>query len=1011
MDATKRAVFLLLLLFQLFLLPATPPALAAFEGEWSGNTDDDGRVFFQIADNNIITFRIGDICVYGGTGSSGECFEAYLSPISAPISGNSFNFSGIYLDITGTFTASNVCGGTWNYHDPFLGYGSGTWTAYFPAPPLIVLSSPPQDFSEQLINTSSDTLTYTLSNSDGGIATGSVFLTGPDDDQFELVSGGGNFALAHGERKDILVRFTPSSEGFKTATLSAQGDIPANDTDATLTGTGIYPILSVDPDVAIVSIDEGQTTFSVANAGTGTMPWSVQKDPSDSWFSIEIGESGANSGSIVVSYQANYWDARVGTIAVAAPNAANSPIEVEIRQEGGRLPELILTPGDYNFGNRLIGTSTDTFVFTMRNQGGGNASGVVSLGGTNADQFQIINGEGFFSLAHEEQKQIYVRFFPTTTGEKSAILMADGVSPSNDASAALEGIGVYPVLLLAPTQQNVPASIGITSFTVTNDGSGNMPWVAEVDQSSPWITIKDGSSGINNGSVTIEYEANDGDERTGFILVTADGAGNSPQAFQLFQAAYRPEWKLTASDGASTDRFGNSVSLSGNLAIVGANNNDDQGTDSGSAYVFEQINDEWIQQAKLTADDGARTDRFGSSVSISGDFAIVGAFLDDDNGTDSGSVYVFERINDEWIQHAKLTADDGASGDNFGRSVGISGNFAIVGADGDDDNGASSGSAYVFERLSGAWMQRSKLTASDGENGDRFGYSVSIYGNFCIVGAVWDDDNGVNSGSAYVFEKPYGGWVDMTETAKLTAIDGEYSDSFGGSVSISGNFAIVGADGDDDNGASSGSAYIFERIADEWMQKSKLLASDGASTDRFGGAVSIYGDIAIVGAVNNYANGTRAGAAYIFERPVSGWVDMTETGKVSARDGVSGDIFGSSVSMSGDHVIVGAPGDDDHGEGSGSGYIYFLPLATPSWHCKGDFDHDGDVDGVDLSFFSQAFQTKDRLYEGDLDENGIIDADDLEIFAGELGIDVCAIGFFEDFNDGIADNWYSPDSR
>jgi len=209
---------------------------------------------------------------------------------------------------------------------------------------------------------------------------------------------------------------------------------------------------------------------------------------------------------------------------------------------------------------------------------------------------------------------------------------------------------------------------------------------------------------------------------------------------------------------------------------------------------------------------------------------------------------------------------------------------------------------------------------------DYFGSSVSISGDYAIVGAKYDDDNGFSSGSAYIFEKPVGGWLDMTETAKLTASDGAAEDYFGSSVSISGDYAIVGAYYDDDNGLSSGSAYIFEKPVGGWVdttETAKLTASDGSSSDYFGTAVSISGDYAIVG-----ANGRRA--AYIFKKSVDGRADMTETIKLTAS---LGDSFGNAVSISGSYAIVGASGDDDNGSNSGSAYVYFignfLPKATP----------------------------------------------------------------------------------
>jgi hypothetical protein len=275
--------------------------------------------------------------------------------------------------------------------------------------------------------------------------------------------------------------------------------------------------------------------------------------------------------------------------------------------------------------------------------------------------------------------------------------------------------------------------------------------------------------------------------------------------------------KLTASDGAAYDDFGYSVAISGDTVVVGTHYDDDNGFESGSAYVFERNQtgaDNWGQVAKLTASDAAADDRFGVSVAISGDTVVVGAWGDADNGTQSGSAYVFERNQtgaDNWGQVAKLTASDAAAGDWFGYSVAISGDTVVVGAPGDDDNGSQSGSAYVFGRnQTGAdnWGQVAKLTASDGAAGDWFGYSVAISGDTVVVGAPYDDDNGAYSGSAYVFERNQTGADNWGQVAKLTASDAAAVDCFGISVAISGDAGaiVVGADWDDDNGTDSGSA-------------------------------------------------------------------------------------------------------------------------------------------------------------------------------------------------------------
>jgi len=168
-------------------------------------------------------------------------------------------------------------------------------------------------------------------------------------------------------------------------------------------------------------------------------------------------------------------------------------------------------------------------------------------------------------------------------------------------------------------------------------------------------------------------------------------------------------------------------------------------------YVFKRTGTSWAQEAKLLASDGAAVDLFGRSVSISGDYAVVGAYFDDDNGSNSGSAYVFKRTGASWAQEAKLLPSDGAASDWFGITVSISGEYTVAGAYGDDDNGSSSGSAYLFKRTGTSWTEEAKLLLSDGAADDNFGYSVSISGDYAFVGLSGDDDNGDGSGSAYVY--------------------------------------------------------------------------------------------------------------------------------------------------------------------------------------------------------------------------------------------------------------------
>ena len=310
------------------------------------------------------------------------------------------------------------------------------------------------------------------------------------------------------------------------------------------------------------------------------------------------------------------------------------------------------------------------------------------------------------------------------------------------------------------------------------------------------------------------------------------------------------ENKITASDGASSDLFGFSVAVGNGRIVVGAYGD---GSFSGSAYIFDL---DGTQLAKITASDGAAGDYFGISVAVGNGRIVVGAIIDNDNGSNSGSAYIFDL---DGTQLAKITASDGAASDYFGGSVAVGNGRIVVSAYADDDNGSNSGSAYIFD-LDGTEL--AKITASDGAAGHQFGGSVAVGNGRIVVGATEDDNNGgflsQFQGSAYIFD------LDGTQLAKITASDAAGGDRFGESVAIGNGRIVVGAKDDDDNGFSSGSAYIFDL---DGTQLAKITASDGAADDLFGFSVAVGNGRIVVGAYGDNDNGSSSGSAYIYETP------------------------------------------------------------------------------------------------------------------------------------------------
>lgn len=277
------------------------------------------------------------------------------------------------------------------------------------------------------------------------------------------------------------------------------------------------------------------------------------------------------------------------------------------------------------------------------------------------------------------------------------------------------------------------------------------------------------------------------------------------------QADITEKLKWTPSDGAYADNFGTSVSIRGDYAVIGATGADTPILNSGAAYIFERSESGWTEVAKLVASDGAQSDFFGNAVAISGNHAVVGAYADDNGfGVDAGAVYFYKRsVAGEWGDQEKLVDVYGDDDEAFGWSVAIYGNMAIAGAyKHDDDSGKEdTGSAWVIVRFNNTWVPSKYLLAADRAVDDSFGYAVSISARDIIIGAFAGDGMMTDTGAAYVYHETSGTLPDTSweQVAKLVASDGSTGDKFGYSVSISGNYALVGDPQD-----STGTAYLFD---------------------------------------------------------------------------------------------------------------------------------------------------------------------------------------------------------
>ncbi len=407
------------------------------------------------------------------------------------------------------------------------------------------------------------------------------------------------------------------------------------------------------------------------------------------------------------------------------------------------------------------------------------------------------------------------------------------------------------------------------------------------------------------------------------------------------------EARVTAFDGGVFQGFGYSVAVSGDTALVGAHWDDDLGTQSGSAYVYQREpgpEGSWVFAQKLLASDEVNGDEFGHSVAIDGDVAVIGALQHIHEGAPgTGSVYVFrfDPNTSTWIEEQELLASMGTWGDGFGFSVSISGNVALIGAPGDDDDGFASGSVYVFrfDPKTSQWIETQKLTASDAMTSDSFGGSVALAGDLAVIGTPGQDGVEEETGAAYIFrfDSDTATWI---EQAKVFASDGTVLDRFGWSVAVSPDsigVALVGAHLD-----GPGSAYVFRHDPKNsaWFEEQKLVPS-GGMPEQFGRAVAMDGDVALIGSWKADAVGNSYGAAYVFryDGDTSQW---SQADMLVPDPGPWTAWFGWSVALDGDRAVCSADGENQQ---RGAAYMYNL---APNCNCPHDLDADGNVGVSDL---------------------------------------------------------------
>jgi hypothetical protein len=356
----------------------------------------------------------------------------------------------------------------------------------------------------------------------------------------------------------------------------------------------------------------------------------------------------------------------------------------------------------------------------------------------------------------------------------------------------------------------------------------------------------------------------------------------------IFDTLTWTEQDVVASDGAWDDRFGTSVAVSGDIAVIGAfDAKIGDNYSQGAAYVFAKQDGVWTQTQKLVASDGAGMANFGAAVAITGGTILISA------------VYAFSESDGIWTETQKLAADDGGSGDAFGNAIATDGSIALIAAKGATINGNTlQGKVYVFSVAGGTWTQNQALTADDGASNDLLGTSLALNGDIAIIGAPTLTYNFLHAGWAYVFTASGGTW---TQTQKIFPDNSAVGDQFGYAVGFNGDTALITSTG---NQSAHGAAYAFKYNGGNWTQTQQFGPSDSASGDEFGNVLAMAGSSAVIGAQRLVID-DHQGAAYVFSESDGVW---SQTQEFTETAGTSLDFFGGAVAFDGTTVLVGTPG-------------------------------------------------------------------------------------------------------
>ncbi|MDF1809128.1 MAG: hypothetical protein P1U42_05475 [Phycisphaerales bacterium] len=425
------------------------------------------------------------------------------------------------------------------------------------------------------------------------------------------------------------------------------------------------------------------------------------------------------------------------------------------------------------------------------------------------------------------------------------------------------------------------------------------------------------------------------------FLIMSVGVFTTPSIGQtLFEDS-----SIYANDETTEINFGSAIALDGDYIAIGAHRDTSNGSYSGTVYVYSTSTNLLVN--KLLPDDGAPEDWFGFAVDIDNGLVAVGARYEDESGFNSGSAYVFDAITGQQI--TKLTPPPNSDFIDFGQTITIHDGVVAVGAQLDTENGTWSGSVFLFDATSGSFIQ--KLLPSDGSEYSFFGSSIAINDDYTVIGAEGNtNENGQAAGAVYVFDTNT-----RQELFKFIAEDGNTEDRLGFRVDIHNNLIVAGAHRNDDLGRSSGSAYLFDMNTKK--QTAKLLPLDGERDNFFGYSVGIHQDVVTVGAIFNATNGEQSGAVYKFDA-----LTGQQINKLMTCERTGDDLFGFDISMNEQFIAVSAIQNDDHGANAGAVHLFDLNS------CRADTNDDAELNFFDVSLFLSEFMDSNRAGDFNCDE-------------------------------------------